>query len=95
MENIKTSLKTFIRYFRTSANPVILDCHRTALVHNFCQQLAVLRETFTPPALPPKKQHQTFVLHTQNSMSFVLRTQKKRPKKAAKGDKKGGKKSFS
>jgi len=28
----------------------------------------------------PKKWHQTFVLHTQNSMSFVLRTQKSEPK---------------
>jgi len=33
--------------------------------------------THTPP---PKKRHQTFVLHTQNSTSFVLCTQKSGPK---------------
>jgi hypothetical protein len=34
--------------------------------------------------LPPRKRQQTFVLHTQNSMSFVLRTQKIRPIKVGK-----------
>jgi len=50
---------------------------------------------YTPP--PPKNVQQTFVLHTQNSTTFVLPTQKStpksRPKKVGKkGGKKGGKK---
>jgi len=41
--------------------------------------------THTLSTFTPKKWQQTFVLHTQkNSMSFVLRTQKSTPKKAAK-----------
>jgi hypothetical protein len=57
-----------------------------------------------PPSPTPKKWQQTFVLHTQNSASFVLRTQKSAPsskpkkltkrqqKRLQKGGKKGGKK---
>jgi len=36
---------------------------------------------------------QTFVLHTQNRVTFVLRTQKSAQKRWQKGGKKGGKKS--
>jgi len=66
---------------------------------NFLKQQAVQRKTFTlpTPTPPPKNMQQTFVLHTQNSVSFVLHTQKQRAKKQAqkswqKGYKKGGKK---
>jgi len=46
--------------------------------------------TFTlPPPHPPKNVQQTFVLHAQNSATFVLRTQKSAPKSRPK---KGGKK---
>jgi len=57
------------------------------------------KDVHTPP---PQNVQQAFVLHTQNSMSFVLRTQKalkkkqaqkKSEKKLEKGDKKGGTKS--
>jgi len=54
------------------------------------------KDFYTPP--PPKNLQQTFVLQTQNSVTFVLRTQKSvqktGPKKLAKRWQKGGKKSF-
>jgi len=59
------------------------------------------KDFYTSPPPKKKKVQQTFVLHTQNSACFVLRTQKSAPKKQAqkswqkrlqKGCKKGGKK---
>jgi len=47
------------------------------------------KDFYTPT---PKNMQQTFVLHTQNSMSFVLRTQKSAKKQAQKSWQKGGKK---
>jgi hypothetical protein len=48
------------------------------------------KDFYTPPTYPhPKNVQQTFVLHTQNSVTFVLRTQKSPPKSRPK---KGGKK---
>jgi len=45
------------------------------------------KDFYNPP--PPKNVKQTFVLHTQNSTTFLLRTQKSVPKSMPK---KGGKK---
>ncbi len=54
-------------------------CYR---ILNFWQQQVVLRKTLTLPT--PKNLQQTFVLHTQNSASFVLSTQKSVPKSRSK-----------
>jgi len=48
----------------------------------FWQQQAVLRKTFTLPP-PPKNVQHTFVLHTQNSVTFCTVYSKKRAKKQA------------
>jgi len=48
------------------------------------------KDFYTPPT--QKNVQQTFVMHTQNSESFVLRTQKSAPKAGPKVGKKGSKK---
>jgi len=54
------------------------------------------KDFYPPPPPPPKNMQQTFVLHTENSTTFVLRIQKSvtksRPKKFGKGRKKRWKK---
>jgi len=64
-------------------------CHFVFLTAACCPKRDFYTHTHTHP---PQKQQQTFVLHTQNSVSFVLRTQKSRPKSRPKSQQKGGKK---
>ncbi len=70
-----------------------ISSNRTITAERFFDSSKLSIET---PTLPPKKMRQTFVLHTQNSTSFVLRTQKRPPKKSRtkKDGKKAHKKNF-
>jgi len=57
-----------------------------------CSKRDFLTHTPPHPTPPPKKRQQTFVLHTQNSSFFELRTQKSTPKsRPQKGYKKAAK----
>jgi len=83
--SLTESLRLCSRTFLWSS---CLSSSNCLVLSSFWQQHAVLRETSTHTHTlpPPKKQQQTFALHTQNSTSFVLRSaySKKRTKKQAK-----------